>query len=106
MQLDELRELRVIQNRCRELNYKTPALKNGRKPLVVISGRLMERTAISSLRPFCNPPNDTTGSSDDKKIVSISSSSSSTITIQSDSIAKNAKLVIKSPCTSATQSKN
>ena len=98
LQLEEFRELRVLQNRCRESNYKIPALKNGRKPFVVISGELMERTAMGSLRPFRNPLNDTSGSSNDKKISSISSSSSSAVTIRYDSVATNANHVSVCKC--------
>ena len=106
LQLDELKELKVIQTRCRELDNKTPVLKIGRKPYVVISDRFMERKIMGSLRPFRSSPYDPSGSSEDKKIASNLSSSSSTVTIQSDSVATNAKLVTTPPFASATQSKN
>ena len=45
-------KLRKTQDRCRQLNAKSPAMADGRKPFVVISGRLMQRLVCGALRAF------------------------------------------------------
>lgn len=46
----ELKKLKSTQERCRLLNGKSPVMKSGRKPYVVISGKLFERTIDGLLR--------------------------------------------------------
>ena len=41
LQPNKLAELKRTQERCRAFNSQAPAMKNGRKPFVVISGKLM-----------------------------------------------------------------
>ena len=49
----EMAKLRNIQSRCKQLNDGVPARKDGRKPYIVISGRLMERAVNGELCPAC-----------------------------------------------------
>ena len=41
LQPNKLAELKRTQERCRAFNNQAPAMKNGKKPYVVISGKLM-----------------------------------------------------------------
>ena len=50
----ELTKLRGTQNRCRQLDNESSILKDGRKPFVIVSGCLMERTVKGFLRPVRN----------------------------------------------------
>ena len=52
---EELAKLRLVQSRCRQLNDKAASTIKGRKPYIVISGKIMERRADGSLRPFREP---------------------------------------------------
>ena len=51
LQPDELKEFKVIQKQCRELHDKSVPTKNGRKPYVIVSGKIMKRTVNGLLRP-------------------------------------------------------
>ena len=48
----ELAKLRKTQDRCCQLNAKSPAMADDRKPFLVISGRLMQRSVSGALRAF------------------------------------------------------
>ena len=48
----EMAHLCCIQSHCCQLNDKVPVMRNGRKPYVVIIGRLMELTSKGDLRPI------------------------------------------------------
>ena len=45
----EMAKLRNIQSRCRQLSDGVPVRKDGRKPYIVISGRLMKRAVNGEL---------------------------------------------------------
>ena len=47
----EMAKLRNLQSRCRQLNDGVPTRKDGRKPYIVISGRLMKRAVNGELSP-------------------------------------------------------
>jgi hypothetical protein len=51
LQPGELSLLRENQKRCRFLNDSAPPLKNGKRPYIVLSGKLMQRLEDGSLRP-------------------------------------------------------
>ena len=45
---NEIDQASRVTERCRQLNNESSILKDGRKPFVVVSGRLMERTILAS----------------------------------------------------------
>ena len=47
----EMAKLRNLQSRCRQLNDGVLVRKDGRKPYIVISGRLMKRAVNGELSP-------------------------------------------------------
>ena len=50
----ELAKFRDTQNLCRHLNRNASVIKDGRKPFIVVSGRLMEFAAIGDLLLICS----------------------------------------------------
>ena len=70
----ELTKLRDTQNRYRQLNNESSILKDDRKPFVVVSGRLMERTAKGFLRPVRNNTDATVIPNSSSSLSSVASS--------------------------------
>ena len=61
LQKEELDKIKKLRERCCELNDKACALPNGKKPYVVISGRIRVRTQDGKLRPWIKEPPTSSG---------------------------------------------